>query len=151
MGIASDIFLDFSAQSNVDRQHRESKESPICNRLERRGSSRILISLMRKLLSIALALSLEACTSAKSYDPPFNPNEKAEKQIPPFYGMGMPGYMSRQEVIAASTECEDAGMLPRIVYMQMTVLEKKVPVPIDVHCEPKRRLMTSPYVNPRKD
>lgn len=99
-----------------------------------------------KITLAAMAIALSGCAaSPQSYDPPFNPNEKAEKQIPPFYGMGMPGYMSRHEVILASTECEDAGMLPRVVYMTMTVLEKKIPVPIDVHCEPRRRLATSPY------
>lgn len=98
----------------------------------------------------AIGAALVGCAaSPQSYEPPFNPNEKAEKQIPPFYGMGMPGYMSRQEVILANNECEDAGMRPRVLYMTMTVLEKKIPVPIDVHCEPKRRQVTSPYFEMR--
>lgn len=101
--------------------------------------------------SLVLLLPLAGCTGAQSYDPPFNPNEKAEKQIPPFYGMGMPGYLSRQEVIHANQECEDAGMKSRIVYMSMTVLEKKIPVPVDVHCEPKRLMVTSPYYRPGKE
>lgn len=100
---------------------------------------------------LVLLLPLTGCTGAQTYDPPFNPNEKAEKQIPPFYGMGIPGYLSRQEVIHANQECEDAGMKSRIVYMSMTVLEKKIPVPVDVHCEPKRLMVTSPYYRPGKE
>lgn len=33
---------------------------------------------------LVLLLPLTGCTGAQTYDPPFNPNEKAEKQIPPF-------------------------------------------------------------------
>ena len=135
----------------VEEKAQTTRHRIIDNPFWKQPDGSIATSLKKSFSTIGLLTPLLACTGAQSYDPPFNPNEKAEKQIPPFYGMGMPGYMSRQEVILANNECEDAGMRPRVLYMTMTVLEKKIPVPIDVHCEPKRRQVTSPYFRSSTD
>ena len=47
-----------------------------------------------------------------------------------------PEFMPREMVIQASQQCEDAEMRPRVVYGYQVVQDRRVPVPIDVQCEP---------------
>lgn len=60
-------------------------------------------------------------------------------------GVDQPTYMQRQEVITATHECEAAGMRPRMVYAYQSIQGKRVPVPIDVYCEPAFRRPPSAY------
>lgn len=100
---------------------------------------------MKAIIAIAAVATLAGCASEQPY----------LKQMPfpddPKLGMGTPSYMTRAEVISATQECEQASMRPRVVYGQTTVNEKKVPVPIDVHCEPMVRRPVSPYLQPRTE
>lgn len=57
----------------------------------------------------------------------------------PFKGMDEPEYMTRQEIIYATQECERAGMIPVVAYAQARVQGKRVQVPYDVHCTPNYR------------
>lgn len=57
----------------------------------------------------------------------------------PFKGMDEPEYMTRQEIIQATRECEQAGMIPVVAYAQARVQGKRVQVPYDVHCQPNYR------------
>ena len=47
-----------------------------------------------------------------------------------------PEYMTRELVIQATQQCEDSEMRPRVVYGYTLVQDRRVPVPIDVQCEP---------------
>lgn len=47
--------------------------------------------------------------------------------------------MERRDVVRASEECVDAGMKPYIEYVTQKTNFGKVLVPINVHCDPKRR------------
>jgi hypothetical protein len=47
------------------------------------------------------------------------------------------GYMSRQEVSEAITECEDAGQRAALTYTKADWRGKKVPVVVDVQCTPR--------------
>lgn len=60
-------------------------------------------------------------------------------------GVDQPTFMQRTEVISATHECEAAGMRPRMVYAYQTIQGKRVPVPIDVYCEPAFRRPPSAY------
>lgn len=51
-------------------------------------------------------------------------------------GTEAPTFMPREMVIQAATQCEAADMRPSIVYGYQTVQDRRVPVPIDVQCEP---------------
>lgn len=44
--------------------------------------------------------------------------------------------MQRDEVIHASQQCEEADMRPRVVYGYRVVQDRRIPVPLDVQCEP---------------
>jgi hypothetical protein len=47
------------------------------------------------------------------------------------------GYMSRQEVSAAISDCESAGQRATVTYAKADWKGKKIPVPVDVQCAPK--------------
>jgi hypothetical protein len=47
-----------------------------------------------------------------------------------------PEFMQRELVIQASQQCEDADMRPRVIYGYQRIQDRRVPVPIDVQCEP---------------
>jgi hypothetical protein len=47
--------------------------------------------------------------------------------------------MERRDVIRAVTECEDADMKPFVEYVSQKTQFGKVLVPINVHCDPKRK------------
>ena len=47
-----------------------------------------------------------------------------------------PEFMPREMVIQASQQCEEAEMRPRVVYGYQSIQDRRVPVPIDVQCEP---------------
>lgn len=101
---------------------------------------------MKAIIAIAAVAALAGCASDK---------QPYLQQMPfpddPKLGMGTPTYMTRAEVISATQECDQANMRPRVVYGQATVNNKKVPVPIDVHCEPMVRRPVSPYLQPRTE
>lgn len=61
---------------------------------------------------------------------------------------GGPSYMSRQDVITATRECEAAGMRAKVVYIDATLQGKRIQVPHDVFCEPTIRRTTNPYLKP---
>lgn len=69
----------------------------------------------------------------------------ANQQPPAIAGVDQPTFMQRQEVINATHECELAGMHPRMVYAYQTINQRRVPVPIDVYCEPAYRRPINPY------
>ena len=54
-------------------------------------------------------------------------------------------YMSRQDVITATKECENAGMRAKVVYIDATLQGKRIQVPHDVFCEPSTVSRRSPY------
>ncbi len=58
---------------------------------------------------------------------------------------GSASYMSRQDVIAATKECENAGMRAKVVYIDATLQGKRIQVPRDVFCEPSTVSRRSPY------
>lgn len=58
---------------------------------------------------------------------------------------GGPSYMSRQDVITATKECESAGMRAKVVYIDATLQGKRIQVPHDVFCEPSTMIRRSPY------
>ncbi len=47
--------------------------------------------------------------------------------------------MERRDVIRGVGECEDADMKPYVEYVTQTTPHGKVLVPINVHCDPKRK------------
>lgn len=51
-------------------------------------------------------------------------------------GTEPPYFMHREMVIQAVQQCEEAEMRPRVVYGYQTIQDRRVPVPIDVQCEP---------------
>lgn len=64
---------------------------------------------------------------------------------------GSTSYMSRQDVITATKECENAGMRAKVVYIDATLQGKRIQVPHDVFCEPSsvvRKTSYSPYIKP---
>ena len=61
---------------------------------------------------------------------------------------GGPSYMSRQDVITATKECEAAGMRAKVVYIDATLQGRRIQVPHDVFCEPNIRRTTNPYLKP---
>lgn len=75
------------------------------------------------LLLLPLLLLLPACASKP---PVVTGNEKIEK-------------MERRDVIRGVGECEDADMKPYVEYVTQTTPHGKVLVPINVHCDPKRK------------
>lgn len=54
-------------------------------------------------------------------------------------------YMSRSDVIAATKECEAAGMRAKVLYVDATLQGKRIQVPHDVFCEPSATPRRSPY------
>lgn len=54
----------------------------------------------------------------------------------PIQNLEPPTFMQRELVIQAAQQCEDADMRPRVVYAYTQVQERRIPVPIDVQCEP---------------
>jgi hypothetical protein len=79
------------------------------------------------LLLLPLLLLLPACASKPPVVPPVVAgNEKIEK-------------MERRDVIRGVGECEDADMKPYVEYVTQTTPHGKVLVPINVHCDPKRK------------
>lgn len=54
-------------------------------------------------------------------------------------------YMSRQDVIAATKECEAAGMRAKVVYVDAALNGKRMQVPHDVFCEPSTMIRRAPY------
>lgn len=54
----------------------------------------------------------------------------------PFKGMDEPEYMTRNEVINATQECERARMVPIVMYAQARHNGKRIQVPYDVYCQP---------------
>ena len=75
---------------------------------------------MKKLLVVPL-LCMTACANPKI--------EGAEKVEA----------LQRRDVIRAVTECEDAGMRPYVEYLTQKTEYGKVLVPVNVHCDPKRK------------
>lgn len=72
---------------------------------------------------LLVLLLLPACASKP---PVVKGNEEIEK-------------MDRRQVIRAAIECEDADMKPYIEYVTQKTEHGKVLVPINVHCDPKRK------------
>lgn len=58
---------------------------------------------------------------------------------------GTSSYMSRQDVITATKECENAGMRAKVVYIDATLQGKRIQVPHDVFCEPSTMIRRTPY------
>jgi hypothetical protein len=85
---------------------------------------------------VVIALTLTGCAT---YD--------TTNAIDPNFGSA--SYMSRQDVIAATKECEAAGMRAKVVYVDAALNGKRMQVPHDVFCEPSvRRTTNSPYIKP---
>ena len=73
----------------------------------------------RTIIAALLAATLAACGSAPVVE---------DKEI---------GYMSRQEVSAAISDCENAGQRAALTYTKADWRGKKVPVVVDVQCAPR--------------
>lgn len=92
-----------------------------------------------KTTRIVIAIAALTLTGCATYD--------TTNAIDPNFGG--PSYMTRQDVIAATKECENAGMRAKVVYMDATLQGKRIQVPHDVFCEPSvRRTTNSPYIKP---
>ena len=85
-----------------------------------------------KFTLVVAALTMTGCAT---YD--------TSKAIDPNFASG--SYMSRQDVIAATKECENAGMRAKVVYVDATLQGKRIQVPHDVFCEPSTVSRRSPY------
>ena len=86
-------------------------------------------------MRFTLAIAVIALTGCATYD--------TSKAIDPNFVSR--AYLSRQEVIAATKECETAGMRAKVVYVDATLQGKRIQVPHDVFCEPSTVIRRSPY------
>lgn len=92
-----------------------------------------------KTTRIVLTIAALTLTGCATYD--------TTNAIDPNFGTS--SYMSRQDVITATKECENAGMRAKVVYIDATLQGKRIQVPHDVFCEPSvRRTPLSPYIKP---
>lgn len=84
---------------------------------------------MKKLLIVLPLVALVGCASA----PP-----TAEVKFPtvPEFEVRM---LTRNEVIGASTECENHDMRPFVEYISQKTAYGRVMVPVNVHCNPIRK------------
>ena len=90
---------------------------------------------MLKYVLLFSTMALTACASA----PKEVPVPKEEPKPPMVTGAENIEKMERREVIQAVTECEDAGMKPYVEYVTQRTDFGKVMVPINVHCDPRRK------------
>lgn len=90
---------------------------------------------MKRLLVVTVAaLSLTACASTRQ--------DTKKVEVPTF--PTVPDFdiraLNRSEVIAAIDQCEASNMKPFVEYLTQKTAYGKVLVPVNVHCNPERRL-----------
>ena len=85
---------------------------------------------MKKLLLILPLVALFGCASSQP--------QTAETKFPtvPEFEVRM---LTRNEVIGATTECENHDMRPFVEYISQKTAYGRVMVPVNVHCNPIRK------------
>jgi hypothetical protein len=92
------------------------------------------IFMMKKMLIILPLIFLSACASKPKLE---NVPKQEEIPIVPDFEIKA---MARSEVISAIDQCESSGMRPYVEYLNQKTKYGKVLVPVNVHCNPSRKV-----------